>query len=329
MNIIPFTHALLPEAGALLAQRHRRHRAQLPELPARFETTQMAAQALELLLSQPTARGVAALRNGRLCAYLIGETTTQPWGRCGYSYLPGYGLAEGETPDLLQDLYAVLGEAWNQNGCFNHYVYVSAADVDIIEAWFNLGFGKERVDALLDVRAATFPDIEAPPGTEIRRVVKGDNEHLASLSDTIWRHQTRAPRWHPTLPEDVQKQTIGWAEIADTESDLAYLVLEGSTALGSLAFYAEDEKDDDLTIPPHCRYMTAAATRESARGRGIGTALAWYGLKQLQEQGDAYCLTNWQSANLLAARFWPRFGFKPVAFRLARTINPMIAWAKG
>jgi hypothetical protein len=141
------------------------------------------------------------LRDGKLVAYLIGDTTVQPWGRCGYIYLPGYGLAKGEDPMIVQDLYALLGEAWNQQGCFNHYAYICAADRDIVDAWFNLGFGKERVDALLDLRIVEVPAVDIP--------------------------------------------------------------------------------------------------------------------------------TAWQSANLLAARFWPRFGFKPVAFRLARMIHPAIAWAKG
>ena len=318
---------MLPDASVMLAERHRRHRLRFPELPARFEDPQAAAKAIAAHLGRPGASGFAALRNEKLIAYLIGETSTQPWGRCGYSYLPDYGLAVGESPHVIQDLYALLGETWNQRGCFNHYAYVSTADADIVETWFDLGFGKERVDALLDVRAAHIPEVSDAAGIDIRRVVKGDNQHLADLSDTIWRHQTRAPRWHPITPEEAMQQPQGWAEIADTASDLAYLAFEGQAAVGSLAFYVEAQTDDDMTIPPNCRYMTAAAIKDALRGRGVGTALTWHGLRQVREHGDAYCLTNWQSANLLAARFWPRFGFRPVAFRLARTINPMIAWA--
>lgn len=320
---------MIPDASVLLAQRHQRNRLGLPELPLRFQAEQVAAQAIETLLAKQTTSGLAALRDGKLVAYLIGETTTQPWGRCGYVYLPGYALAEGASPEVFQDLYALLGEEWNQKGYFDHYAYISAADQDVVDAWFNLGFGKERVDALLDLRTAQIPDVEDPTGIAIRRVVRGDNGYLSHLSDTIWRHQTRAPRWHPMLPEDIAKHAEGWAEIAETASDMAYLAFEGQEAVGSIGFYVGEEKDDDMTIPPHCRYMSIAATQESMRGRGIGTALAWHGLRQVRGNGDEYCLTNWQSANLLAARFWPRFGFKPVAFRLARRINPMIAWAKG
>ncbi len=320
---------MVSDAAILLARRHQHNRAELPELPARFEQPHAAAKAIQTLLSKPTAQGLVVLSNGKLIAYLIGETTLQSWGRCGYVYLPGYALAEGATPEILQDLYARLGDEWNQKGCFNHYCYLSAADKNVIEAWFNVGFGKERISALLDLRTAKIPNVQNPPGIAIRRVAKGDNDYLARLSDTIWRQQLRAPRWHPMTPEEIAKQPDGWAEIADTPSDIAFLAFEGQTAVGSLAFYAQEETDDSMTTPPRCRYMTAAATSESMRGRGIGTALTWQGLAQIRENGADYCLTNWQSASLLAARFWPRFGFKPVEFRLARTINPMIAWAKG
>ena len=329
MNLVPFTEEMLPDASRMLALRHQRNRAARPELPERFEDAGVAIKAIGSLLTKPDSRGFAALHEGKLLAFLIGETSLQPWGRSGYVYLPGCGLAEGASSEIIQNLYALLGETWNQAGCFNHYAYICAADTDMVEAWFNLGFGKERVDALLDLRATEMPAARIPAGVEIRRVVKGDGDHLAELSDTIWRHQSRAPRWHPMAPEETIKQRDGWAEIAETESDMAYLAFEGGQALGSLAFFMEEEQDDNLSIPPHCRYMTIAATRESARGRGIGAALAWHGLRQIRENGAEFCLTNWQSANLLAASFWPRFGFQPVAYRLARTINPMIAWAKG
>ncbi len=329
MNYLTFTEDMIAEASLLLAQRHDRNRTYLPELPERFEKAPNAAKAIETLLAKKNAGGVAALREGKLVAYLLGETMTQPWGRCGYIQLPGYCLSEGESVEIIQDLYALLGEAWNKEGCFNHYVYVCAADTDVVEAWFNLGFGKERIDALLALRSAAIPELKSPTGIDIRSVTKDDGDYLASLSDTIWRHQTRAPRWHPMTPEEARAEPPGWAEIAATESDLAFLAFEGGEAVGSVAFYEAEEKNDDMTIPPHCRYMTAAATRASVRGRGVGTALTWHGLNQSRDHGAEFCLTNWQSANLLAARFWPRFGFKPVAFRLARQIRPAIAWAKG
>jgi ribosomal protein S18 acetylase RimI-like enzyme len=328
MNYLPFTTDMVSAAAYLLAHRHRNHRSKLPQLPTRFEDSIMCSKTIETLLTTEGAEGVVAMREGQMIAYLIGVTKTETWGRSGYVHLSGYGLAENASQEIMQDLYALLGEQWNQKGCFNHYIYISVADSELIEAFFNLGFGKARIDALLDLQTLHMPQISTPKDMIIRRVTTEDGHYLAGLADTIWKHQTKAPRWHPMTPEEANAQPQGWAEIAETPSDMAYLAFEGGNVIGSLAFYVEAENDSNLLTPPQCRYMTAAATKEDVRGRGIGSALTWHGLNQIREHGDKFCLTNWQSANLLAARFWPRFGFQPVAYRLARLIHPSIAWAK-
>ena len=71
----------------------------------------------------------------------------------------------------------------------------------------------------------------------------------------------------------------------------------------------------------------AAGTKEWARGRGIATALLRRGLAHARAAGYCHCLTDWRSPNLLASRFWPWRGFQPVAYRLARRVDPRIAWA--
>src|SRR5215208_5790434 len=177
---LPFTTDMIPEAGRLLAERHQRNRVQIPELPFRFEDPQVACKALEALWKEKLKNGFAAFRNGKMVGYLIGEMTTNPWGRSGTVYLPGYALAEGEGLRVLRDLYTLLGEGWVKKGNFNHYLYISAADPDVIKALFDVGFGKERVDALLDLRSAEIPQTEAPTRVVIRKAGVGDNAPLGS-----------------------------------------------------------------------------------------------------------------------------------------------------
>lgn len=329
IELIPFTHDHLPSAGGLLAARHKRSRTFFPELPERFEDTLAAAKAVETVFAKKTSFGFAALRDGKLVAYLIGETSTQPWARCGYVYLPGYGLAEGEDANLMQDLYAFVGEEWNRRGCFNHYAYISEADLDIVDAWFSLGFGRERADALLDLRSLDIPKLKLSGDFEIRQATKEDGAYLSELSSLIARNQSRAPRWHPLPPEDLPELAEGWAEIAGDPEWTIWIAMNGSEILGSIGFRPLPEEDNDLTLPPKTTDLTVAAVKESMRGRGIMSALTWHGLEHARDNGYEFCLTNWQTANLQAARTWPRFGFKTVAYRLARTINPMSAWAKG
>jgi hypothetical protein len=186
-----FTEDMLPQAGELLAQRHKRNRTKLPLLPARFEDTQVAVKAVQSLWQKKFKNGYAAFRDGRMTGYLLGDFAVQSWGRCGYVYLPGYALAEGESIQTLQDLYVLLGEDWVKKGIFSHGLYISAADADIIDALFAVGFGKERVDALLDLRSVVIPEVEEPSGVTIRLAGKGDNDHLGSLSLCSAGHLTR------------------------------------------------------------------------------------------------------------------------------------------
>jgi hypothetical protein len=182
-NLLPFTKEMIPEAAALLAKRHQRNRRILRILPNRFENPDVAAKALETLTKNKTTSGYAAFRDGKMVAYLIGDHTIEPWGRCGWVRLPGSALADGERVETLQDLYVLLGDDWVNQGVFIHHTYLSAADTDVVNAWFSLDFGKERVDAVLDFSQIEIPDIHVPEGVEIRRAGLGDSEHLAGMSD--------------------------------------------------------------------------------------------------------------------------------------------------
>ena len=325
---LKFTETMIPEAGKLLAQRHKRNRLKQPLLPTRFEDELAAIKAVETLWQKKNKNGYAAFRDGKMLAYLMGSSVIQPWGRCGYVYFAGYALAEGEKTSIIQDLYASLGDDWIRLGIFSHGLYVAAADSDVIEALFNVGFGKERVDSLLDLRSIDIPEVAAPKGITIRQAGKGDNDHLGSLSGIIMNALANAPCWHTTIPEDWEELREGWAELADEKDWTVWMAMENNEALGTIGFHPEEEDDLAMFVPPNAASLTVAATKPEARGRGISTALTWHGLSEAKKAGFDFCYTDWISPNLLASRFWPRFGFQEVGYRLAKRVNPMIAWTR-
>jgi len=325
---VAFTEKMIPEAGRLLARRHARNRMELPLLPARFEEPQVAEKAVRAMWEKKLKHGYAAFRDGQMTAYLIGEYMVNPWARCGYVYLPGYALADGEKPSLLQDLYANLGDDWVRHGVFNHLVYVSTVDRLIVEAFFDIGFGKERVDALIDLRTLEIPKVDGLDGVTVRLAGKGDNDYLGSVSHIIMDALASAPYWHPTLPEDYIELKQGWSELADDKEWTVWLALEEDKALGTAGLRPEKEEDGQLVTSPHTVYLSVVTTRPEARGRGIANLLTWRGLEQARKDGYEICYTNWISPNFLASRYWPRFGFINVSYRLAKQVNPMIAWTK-
>ena len=331
-KLVPFAKDMTHEAGQLLVERHQRNRKVLPILPDRFENIDIAVKAITALMEKKNTSGYAAMRNGKMVAYFLGTTTNQPWGRCGWVYPPGSALAEGESVEILQDMYVLLGDDWVKRGVFIHHTYLSAADKDLVEAWFNLGFGKERIDAILDLNKIEIPEIKAPKGIQVRRAESGDNEHLAGMSHLIMRELEKAPYWHPTPPEEYPKLREGWAELADDQTIDVWLALERGKTVGSIAswetMHPEEETDTNMYANQNIFSFSVAATQPERRGQGIMTALTWTCLAHNRDQGFEYCYTNWISPNLAASRFWPRFGYEEVSYRLTKNINPMISWTR-
>jgi GNAT superfamily N-acetyltransferase len=331
---LPFSSEMIPDAGRLLARRHVCNRQLLPLLPASYEDLQVTSKAVENLWQSKFKNGYAAFRNGQMLAYMIGGFEDQPWARSGYVYLPGYALAGSESVAILQDLYALLGEDWVRRGIFSHNLYISAADIDVIQGLFEIGFGQERVDALLDLRTLEIPSLDEPEGIIIRRARKGDEEYLGSVAYAMINALTSAPYWLPVFPESNISWKERWGARADNEQWMVWMALEKAKAVGTVAFLLEHpvplEQDAEIQMLASARtvHLGTAATRPEMRGRGIANILTWRGLEQARGMGFDGCLVNWIGPNLLASRYWPRFGFQPAAYRLSKQIHSQIAWAR-
>jgi hypothetical protein len=332
---LPFSGEMIPEAGNLLAKRHICNRQVLPLLPARYEDPQVAARVVEELWQAKYKNGYAAFRQGKMTAYLIGVFEEMPWARSGYVYLHGYALADGESVALLQDLYALLGEDWVRQGIFSHNLYISAADKEVIHGLFNIGFGKERVDALLDLRTLEIPTLAEPEGLTIRRAGKDDGDRAGSMAFVMINALTNAPYWLPIAPESVTEWKERWSGRVDRNSEngkdwTVWMALEQDQAIGTVTFFKNtaQEYEVQMLVSPQTIYLATAATKPEGRNRGIANVLTWRGLAEARSEGFETCLVNWVSPNLLAARYWPRFGFQEAAYRLSKQVNPMSAWAR-
>jgi ribosomal protein S18 acetylase RimI-like enzyme len=330
MEIVPFSGELLDQAAQLLALRQRRDRASLPQLPARFEAPAEARAAIEAALRRKHARGFAALDDGRLVAYLIGDMQLDNlWGRSGWVRNAGCAYDPDAGVGVVRDLYAALGARWVDFGVFFHFALVPVADPDLLHAWFSLSFGIEQVHALADLEGLELRPPAPPAGVEIRRAGPEDRRYLEEMSDVIWRHQVQAPVWGIHLPETVDELRRAWGDLVDEEGVVLFLAFQGGRVVGSQGHWPAEEAGDVLFVPDKGIALSVAGTREAARGRGIGTLLTEHVLAHGRSSGYRWCETDWRSTNLLASRFWPRRGFRPVAYRLVRRIDPRIAWARG
>ena len=328
IEIIPFQAEHLDQAVRLLAYRFGQYRLKQPELPARYAEPLSARQALEAALQRKHAAGMAAIQGSRLLGYMIGDLDiSELWGRSGWVRTAGYALADDQDPELLRDLYAEVSRPWVEAGCFGHHVQVPAEDAGLAKLWFSLSFGIQHVRGLQQLAPSGLEEPVLPPGVAIRQVGPEDRDLVASFSDVIWKHQVGAPVWAIHPPEANDRE--GWAELADDPEVVAWVATLDGRPAATQSYYPSELGEDLMLVPEKCVHLAAAATRPWARRRGIMAALTQQGLADIYERGYRWCETDWRSTNLLSSRYWPRKGFKPAIYRLARQIDPRISWANG
>jgi GNAT superfamily N-acetyltransferase len=253
--------------------------------------------------------GAEAIRDGERAGRLVASLQeNEVRGRHAWVALEDHGLREGESPDLYRDLYSEAARVWVDAGFLDHYVVVPA-DPGVLEAWYSLSFAQQQVHGAQKLGPLSPAE---PEGFSVRQAGSEDIDAAMTLAFTIFDHQAEAPTWAgaPAPPEGEARASYS-EYLADP--DVTYFLAErDGEPLGHLAL----ERESESTI-----YLSIAATAPEARGLGVGKVLTEIALAWAYEQGYGTCVTDWRSANLLSARFWPNRGFSPTAYRLYRAIT--------
>lgn len=332
MKITRFSEADLEEAAELLAQRHQANYAQEQTLPVHFTHIPVARAAVEKTWIDAHRSGAVARRAGKMIGYLIGVPKIGGiWGRSVWVELAGHAIERTYGAEVYRDLYAALSPSWVALGCLAHYALIPAPDRDALEAWFALSFGKEHVHGIRATAPASAFDVPTDPTLEIRRAGLADLDASLELDDIIPIHQSRSPVYSLFWPynrEEVRQESI---ETLKNEHEKLWLALRNGRIVGYQLFMPAKpgRGTGDMLISEHYSYLAIAATREEEQGRGVARALTAHGLAADYEAGYTHCVTDWRATNLLSSRFWPRQGFRPLAYRLSRRLDERILWAHG
>jgi GNAT superfamily N-acetyltransferase len=314
LEVRPFGEEDMAAAAVLLADRHRRHRAAEPLLPAAYEAPAAARAEIEALWHAPGTTGAAAVRDGRLVGYLLGAPRDERiWAQNVWVEPAGHAADE---PEDVRDLYAAVAQAWVDGGRTRHFALVPATDVGLVDAWFRLSFGQQQAHATREVDAgARWP-------TEVRKAEPRDVDALVELEPVLPAVQERAPtfafRLAPDDPDEVRADIE--QEVANPAVGLFVAEAEDRVVGSFLMCPVEMSSIVGLCRPPGGCYLAWAATLPSVRGSGVGLALMQAADAWAHEAGYSVMTIDWRVANLLASRFWLRRGFRPTFLRLSRSI---------
>jgi GNAT superfamily N-acetyltransferase len=321
LEVRPFDAADLPEAAALLAERHRRHRLAAPLLPARFEDPAVAAEALPSLKETPdaaAASGAAAFRDGRMVAYVLGAPKANPvWGP--NIWIESAGVAAVE-PEAVRDAYAAAAARWVDEGLKAQYVLVPAADAELLRAWYRLGFGQQHAHGLRDIPPAVSA---VPADLTIRRVVREDIPVLAELEVELPRHQGLSPTFSAGVMPRLEECIEEWESDIDSPDYTSFVAVRDGKVIGSAVGCALEKSGSHIGLarPDNAGFLGFAAVLPAARGSGAGRALGEAVIAWCGEAGYDSVVTDWRVTNLLSSRAWPALGFAESFVRLHRLIG--------
>jgi GNAT superfamily N-acetyltransferase len=333
-EIVPFGREHLEGSAQLLAQRHAADRAREPGLPAQFAHAGSACCLLTRALSEDDAQGVVAVSQGRVLGYLLGKrllpspTSVEASIARPRSAIVGYAghAADPEHAyEVYRKLYAALSPSWLASGLFAHYVFVPALDSCTLDAWASLGFGRDLVRAVRSTEPA--PASAHDPAIEIRQAEAADLDEVLRLQMALYKHHASPPIYAPYLPEAFRDQRANTEAMLVDPTSAVWLAFRGARAVAMQAL--KPAASPQPGCPDHCAYLTEGYTDPNERGTGVGAAVLARSLEWARDNGYDWCVLNFLPPNLLAARFWTHNGFRPLSYRLLRTIDERIAWASG
>jgi GNAT superfamily N-acetyltransferase len=317
VEIVALEPMHLDAAAHLFAQSYRAERVQVPVLPERHEDPSGLLPRLTGLCRH--APGVAALREGRLCGYLIGMSIPSFKGTARGAYVPiwGHAAAVDGRAAIYQRMYAHLSRLWVESGHLTQAITVYAQDRETTEVWFRNCFGLLGVDALRTLDSLSGADCSA---LEIRPAGPEDVDVILPLAHGLGRYLAEAPIFLPFLEPPSRAAYMEWLE---EPAHTLWLALQDGNPV---AYMRSEPTPSDVALvvsDPRTISITGAYTRPEWRGRQIAEALLGQIIDWARVHGYARCSVDFEAQNILGSRFWLRH-FQPVCHSLIRRVDERI-----
>jgi GNAT superfamily N-acetyltransferase len=267
--------------------------------------------------------GAVAYVDGQFAGYLIGYSSIPGFfGRGPGVFVPvwGHGVAvPHETDDVFSALYAEMSAQWVECGCHTHAISIFADDSrDLQELLFQFGFGMQVIDGIrsLDPVAAHDSDSAGGSAEDIRPASAEDVAAIRELDGKLGDHLRSAPIFldtHPEPDDDLAQQFMG-------EGVRTYLAWRDGVAVGGIRGVLNAGPGSELFNVDGTLGVNFAYTDERARSAGVASKLLNELLQWGRTQGMVRCAVDFESANLLARRFWLGH-FQPICYSVVRKVD--------
>jgi ribosomal protein S18 acetylase RimI-like enzyme len=205
-------------------------------------------------------------------------------------------------------------------GLTAHHIQIPAGDAAALDALSTVGFGRDMGWGLRDLRPVlSSPD---PDDLTIRRATVDDSDVVFNLDAALVRHESRSPVFMPYPTAAAEQEWRRDIRFALSDPALYYWLAElDGQPVGLMNVNPPPLHISPLLTPEGMINIFAASVVPEQRGQGIGGALLRHAIETARHDGKQWCRLSWMTANLYSYRFWSRYGFTPVAWRLSRVVD--------
>ena len=310
LSIAPFEPSHVTEAAALAAAHVGALCEQVPLIPERWTAPEAYLERLADLADRNPA--AVAVDDGRVVGYLAAMRLDWALGRWAFS--PEWAnVCSGPHARLAREnLYAELAGQWVDEDRRAHFVSLLPNDTTALETMAWLGFGVTNVDGLRGVEPLSS---EGAAAVDVVRAGPSDQQAVNVLEQGLRDHLAATPLFlHFPPPDPGNLEAI----LADPHT----ATLLATDVRGPLAFLRIGPASSDASTiirDEKTASITRAFTRPDRRGEGVAAALLDAALAWARDAGYRRSAVDFESANLLARRFWPRH-FEIVGLTVGRRL---------
>ena len=315
MQIIDFSPCHISQAHALACRQYEEERIAVPSLPDLFPAppSQFAHNGL----------GVAAFDGAQMVGFLGCYT---PWenaftgtARGTFSPIEAHGTVPAQRKRIYSLLYRAAAKKWIHAGIASHSIALYAHDSAALHAFFTCGFGLRCVDAVRNMEM--IPDLPLQIAQSDVVYAEAGSAALASIAPLgvkLTQHLADSPCFMRRLQEETPETWLAGQKRRGSR------LFTASRESHVLAFIEVTEKGENFATDfSSMANICGAYCLPFYRGQGLMPRLLNVVLRTLRKEGYTQLGVDYESFNLAAQGFWPKY-FTPYTNGVVRRIDENI-----
>jgi GNAT superfamily N-acetyltransferase len=306
----------IPKIGQLLYDRQIEEMKHYPFLDNDLCNLQSIQSNLVITFRNEKLMGMGAFIGEEMVGYLFATfESSNLYGAMAWIPYEGIAIKTYESKELIRLLYAQASQEWVEQGCLYHSIYSPLGQDIYYQALLHLSFHIEQVYGVLSMNR--YQVLDTKNKLTIRQANDRNRDLLGKMSRIIIDNQVQSPVFLPITKSMIEQRKKAFESLVDEDDVIVFIAEKDQQGLGYFNF---ESLSNTLMIPNKSIELSVAGVFKASRGLGVGKALMNHSVEILKDKGFKHIMTDWKISNIFASNFWPKCGFKPIAYRMVRLI---------